>query len=291
MAIHAYTGKLGYIWHYIYLSICCVVFFLLMAPILIIIPLSFSAEPYFTFTPGMLSLDPDAFSLRWYEEVLGIGEGTTSRGHEWGISAQNSFTIALMATLIATTLGTIAAIGLSRSQIPYRRPIMAILISPLIVPIVISAAGMFFFYSKVGLVYTHLGIILAHAAIGTPFVVITVTATLVGFDESLIRASSSLGAKPIYTFYKIILPLVLPGIISGALFAFITSFDEVVLVYFLADVEQRTIPIKMWSGLRESLSPSILAVSSMLLTFSVTLLVVIEMLRRRSVKLRGTTDY
>ena len=288
MSLPAYTGTLGRIWHYTFLAICGFVFFLLMAPILVIIPLSFNAEPYFTFSEGMVRLDPEAYSLRWYEDVLGFGEGTgANRGHEWAFSARNSIFIAVFATLIATTIGTLAAVGLSRPQMPFRRPIMALLISPLIVPIIITAAGMFFFYSKVGLAYSHLGVILAHAAIGTPFVVITVTATLVGFDETLIRASSSLGAKPLRTFFKVILPLITPGIVSGALFAFITSFDEVVLIYFLADADQKTIPIQMWSGLRQQISPSILAVATLLITFSVILLVAVEMLRRRSERLRG----
>ena len=169
---------------------------------------------------------------------------------------------------------------------PYRKPIMALLISPLIVPIIIIAAGMFFFYSHIGLAYTHLGVILAHAVMGTPYVVITVTATLIGFDETLIRASASLGAKPLRTFFRVIMPLITPGVISGALFAFITSFDEVVLIYFLADAEQKTIPIQMWSGLRQQISPSILAVATMLVTFSVILLIAVELLRRRSERLR-----
>ncbi len=288
MALPAYTGPLGRIWHYTFLVICAVVFFVLMAPIMVIIPLSFNAEPYFTFSEAMMRLDPDAYSLRWYQDVLGIGEGTgANRGHEWAHSARNSIFIAICATLVATTLGTLAAVGLSRPQMPYRRPIMALLISPLIVPIIITAAGMFFFYSQVGLAYSHLGVILAHAAIGTPFVVITVTATLVGFDETLIRASASLGAQPLRTFFKVILPLITPGIVSGALFAFITSFDEVVLIYFLADADQKTIPIQMWSGLRQQISPSILAVATMLITFSVVLLIAIELLRRRSERLRG----
>jgi len=288
MALPAYTGTLGRVWHYTFLVICGFVFFLLMAPILVIVPLSFNAEPYFTFSEAMVRLDPEAYSTRWYQDVLGIGEGTgANRGHEWAFAARNSIFIAIFATLLATTIGTLAAVGLSRPHMPFRRPIMALLISPLIVPIIITAAGMFFFYSKVGLAYTHVGVVLAHAAIGTPFVVITVTATLVGFDETLIRASASLGAQPLRTFFKVILPLITPGIVSGALFAFITSFDEVVLIYFLADAEQKTIPIQMWSGLRQQISPSILAVATLLITFSVFLLIAVELLRRRSERLRG----
>ncbi len=135
MALPAYTGALGRVWHYTFLTICGLVFFVLMAPIMVIIPLSFNAEPYFTFSEAMVRLDPEAFSTRWYQDVLGIGEGTGSnRGHEWAFAARNSIFIAIFATLLATTIGTLAAVGLSRPQMPYRRPIMALLISPLIVP-------------------------------------------------------------------------------------------------------------------------------------------------------------
>ena len=170
---------------------------------------------------------------------------------------------------------------------PYRGIAMAVLISPMIVPVIISAAGMFFFYSKIGLAQTMPGLILAHAALGTPFVVITVTATLIGFDHSLTRAAASLGATPTTTFFKVIMPLVTPGMISGALFAFITSFDEVVVVFFLAGFEQRTIPRQMWAGIREQISPTILAVATLMVFFSIILLITLEMLRRRSERLRG----
>jgi putative spermidine/putrescine transport system permease protein len=164
---------------------------------------------------------------------------------------------------------------------------MGLLISPMIVPLIISAAGMYFFYSSINLAQTFTGVILAHAALGTPFVVITVTATLVGFDYSLIRAAQSLGATPTTTFFRVVMPLITPGVISGALFAFITSLDEVVVVLFLAGVEQRTIPREMWSGIREHISPTILAVATILVAISVALLVTVELLRRRSARLRG----
>jgi putative spermidine/putrescine transport system permease protein len=202
---------------------------------------------------------------------------------------RNSFFIGICATLLSTALGTLAAIGLSRDEMPYRRLIMSILISPMIVPLVITAAGMFFFYSKIQLSQTYIGVIMAHAVLGTPFVIITVTATLVGFDKSLVRAANSLGAGPITTFFKVQMPLIIPGVISGGLFAFITSFDEVVAVLFLASPEQRTIPRQMWSGIREQISPTILAVATLLVILSVILLTVIELLRRRSDRLRGVT--
>jgi putative spermidine/putrescine transport system permease protein len=200
---------------------------------------------------------------------------------------RNSFIIAFFATIIAATLGTLAALGLSQANMPYRNLFMSILISPMIVPIIITSAGLFFFYSDVGLAYTTLGIVLAHAVLGTPFVVITVTATLMGFDKSLIRAGLNLGAAPQTVFFKVIMPLILPGIISGALFAFITSFDEVVAVIFLAGYEQRTIPRQMWAGIREQISPTILAVATILVMISIGLLTTVELLRRRGERLRG----
>jgi putative spermidine/putrescine transport system permease protein len=191
------------------------------------------------------------------------------------------------ATLLATTLGTSAALGLSNSRMPYRTAVMAVLLSPMIVPVIITAAGMYFFYSSIGLSQTFLGLILAHAALGTPFVVITVTATLSGFDRSLMRASASMGATPTGTFFKVVVPLITPGVISGALFAFITSFDEVVAVLFLSGPEQRTVPREMWAGIREQISPTILAVATLLIVVSVLLLATLELLRRRNERMRG----
>ena len=283
MALPAYAGPLERTWYYGFRVICGLIFFFLIAPILVIIPLSFNAQPYFTYTTEMLTFDPAGYSLRWYNDFF-----TSSA---WLSSIRNSFIIAIGATIIATVLGTIAALGLSRSHMPYRVAIMGILISPMIVPLIISAAGMFFFYSSVNLAQTFLGVILAHAALGTPFVVITVTATLSGFDHSLTRAAASLGASPTITFFKVIMPLITPGVISGALFAFITSFDEVVVVLFLAGVEQRTIPREMWSGIREQISPTILAVATVLVVISVALLTTLELLRRRNERMRGITPH
>lgn len=279
MAFPTYVGKLEKTWYYVFRIICGTVLFFLVAPLIVLIPLSFNAEPYFTFTKGMLSFDPDAFSLRWYQDFL--------NNPQWLHSIKNSFIIGIFATFLATFFGTLAAWGLSRPYTPFRVTIMSILISPMIVPIIISAAGMFFFYSKVGLSQTYLGLILAHTALGIPFVVITVTATLVGFDESLTRASASLGANLLTTWRKVVIPLILPGVISGSLFAFVTSFDEIVAVLFLAGYEQRTIPRQMWAGIREQISPTILAVATLLILLSVALLTTIELLRRRSERLRG----
>ncbi len=274
---YASTGQK--IWHYAYRIICGAIFFFLIAPILTIIPLSFNAENFFTFTPEMLRLDPDGYSLKHYRDFFG--------NPDWQVPLWNSLKIAPVATFLSVALGTLAAIGLSQPHVPFRRAIMAILISPMIVPLIISAAGMYFFYSRIGLQGTYWGVVLAHAALGIPFVIITVTATLVGFDRSLTRAAANLGAGPVRTFFQVQMPLILPGVVSGGLFAFITSFDEVVVVLFVGSAGQKTLPWQMFTGLREQISPTILAAATVLIGISVVLLVTLEALRRRSERLRG----
>jgi putative spermidine/putrescine transport system permease protein len=269
------------IWHYTYLTFCGLVFFFLIAPLFVILPLSFNAEQYIHFSAKMLALDPEGFSLRWYEDMI---YGTKN---PWGLATKNSLIIAFFATIGSTILGTVAALGLSSRHMPYKAAFMALLISPMIVPLIISGTAIFFFMAKVGLAATHTGIVLSHIILGTPFVVITVTATLSGFDHSVTRAAASLGSNPVNTFMKITLPLIMPGVISGALFAFVTSFDEVVVVLFLAGLENTTIPIQMWVGLREQLSPTIMAVATCLIVMSTLILVTAELLRRRSERLRG----
>jgi putative spermidine/putrescine transport system permease protein len=279
MALPPYASAGQRAWYYGFRVICALIFLFLIFPILVIIPLSFNAENFFTFTPGMLRLDPDAFSTRHYQDFF--------TNADWQNALWNSARIAPVATLISVVLGTTAAIGLSQPHMPFRGAIMAILISPMIVPLIISAAGMYFFYSRLGLQGTYLGVVLAHAALGIPFVIITVTATLVGFDQSLTRAAANLGAGPVRTFFSVQMPLILPGVISGALFAFITSFDEVVVVLFVGSAAQKTLPWQMFIGLREQISPTILAVATILVVISVILLAVLELLRRRSERLRG----
>ena len=281
MALPKHTQLNYRIWHYTYLTFCGLVFFFLIAPLFVILPLSFNAEQYIHFSAKMLALDPEGFSLRWYEDMI---YGTKN---PWGLATKNSLIIAFFATIGSTVLGTVAALGLSSRYMPYKAAFMALLISPMIDPLIISGTAIFFFMAKVGLAATHTGIIIAHIILGTPFVVITVTATLTGFDHSVTRAAASLGSNPVHTFRKITLPLIMPGVISGALFAFVTSFDEVIVVLFLAGLENTTIPIQMWVGLREQLSPTILAVATCLIVMSTLILVSAELLRRRSDRLRG----
>lgn len=267
------------LWHFTFRVICGAILIFLITPILVVMPLSFNAQNFFTFTPEMLRFDPAGYSLKHYEDFF--------TNPDWQQALWNSIKIAPAATLLSVSFGTLAAIGLSQPHVPFRRAIMAILISPMIVPLIISAAGMYFFYSRIGLQGTYLGVVLAHAALGIPFVIITVTATLVGFDNSLTRAAANMGANPVTTFFRVQMPLILPGVISGGLFAFITSFDEVVVVLFVGSAGQKTLPWQMFTGLREQISPTILAVATILVIISIGLLTVVELLRRRSERLRG----
>lgn len=251
---------------------CGAVFLFLVGPLIVIMPLSFSSEPWFTYPLHGLS-------LRWYADFF--------LNDRWRIALENSAIVAVFSTLLSTSLGTLAALGLARGNVPYSGLIMSILISPMIVPVVIVAVAMFFGFASVGLNNTYIGLIMAHAALATPFVVITVTATLAGFDRSLTRAAASLGASPSTTFRLITMPLIAPGIISGALFAFFTSWDEVVVALFLSSPEQRTLPRQMFSGIREQISPTITAAATFLILVAALLMFTLELLRRRSERLRS----
>ena len=239
----------------------------LILPILVIIPLSFSDSSF-------LSYPMPGFSLRWYQNLW--------QSDEWMRAAKNSFIVAPMATLIATVLGTLAAVGLNKADFPCKGLLMAILISPMVVPVVVVGVGVYFFFAQIGLSESYTGLILAHAALGAPFVVTTVAATLQGFNHNLVRASLSLGASPLRTFFRITLPVIAPGLISGALFAFATSFDEVVITLFIAGPGQSTLPRQMFAGIRENISPTIAALATILIVFSTCLLLVLEWLRGRN---------
>jgi len=244
----------------------------LVAPVLAIIPLSFNSSSYFSYPMT-------GFSLRWYEKAL--------MNADWQLAFVNSLGIGLVSTLIATVLGTLAALGLSRPNFPLRSLIMPVLISPMIIPLVVVAAGFYLVFAPIGLVNSYTGVILSHAALGTPFVVITVTAALLSFDHSLIRAAAGLGASPWVAFRRVTLPLISPAVATGAIFAFATSFDEVVVILFIGGPNQRTVPRQMWSGIRDAIDPSILAVATILIVFAIALFASLNWLRSRSAAQSG----
>ena len=246
---------------------CALVLIFLVAPIFVPVPLSFNSGSFFTFPLA-------GVSTRWYETVLGEPR--------WRNAIGNSLLIGAGATILATILGSMTAIGLSDPKFPARRLIIPLLISPLIVPVVVTAVGTYLFYARIGLANTYAGIILAHTVLASPFVVVTVSASLTGFDRNLMRAASILGGRPLTSFFRVMLPLILPGVLSGAAFAFVTSFDEVVVVQFLANADQRTLPLEMFTGLREQLSPAITAAATLMMTLSILLLIVANLLARQS---------
>jgi putative spermidine/putrescine transport system permease protein len=275
MALPPYATPFDRATYYALRVFCSLIFIFLIAPVIAIIPLSFNAEPYFTYPmPG--------FSLRWYAEVLG--------SDDWRRAFSNSVIVGFSSMLIATALGTTAALGLARADFAAKRFVTSILVAPMAVPIVIIAVAMYYFFAALGLTSTLFGIVLAHSALGVPFVVITVGATLAGFDKTLVRAAAGLGAGPLRVFFTVMLPIILPGVLSGAIFAFVTSWDDVVVVLLLAGVEQHTLPRRMWTGVRERLDPSLLAVATILIALSIGLMVVLELLRRRNARLRGMND-
>ena len=243
----------------------------LVAPILTIVPLSFSSGSFFYYPlPGL--------SLRWYQDFF-----TSSF---WLSPLQNSLIIGISATVLATVLGTMAALGIWRARFPAQALVLAMLISPMVVPVVIIAVGVYFAFAPLGLTDGYLGLILAHATLGVPFVVITVLATLSAFDRTLLRAAESLGASQLATFRRVMLPLILPGVASGAVFAFAASFDEVVVVLLMAGPAQRTLPRQMFAGINDNISLTIAAAATMLIAISLALMIAVGALQRRSARMR-----
>jgi putative spermidine/putrescine transport system permease protein len=275
MALAPHASMEDRVWYYGARLLAFAVLGFLILPILVIVPISFTAG-------NLLAFPMPGLSLKWY---AGLAEGP-----QWIDAAKNSLLVGTAATALALVLGTLAAIGLARARFWLKPIIVGLLISPMIVPIVITAVAVYFFFVEIGLVGTYLGLILAHTALASPFVVITVTATLEGFDMTMLRAAASLGASQVTAFRRVMLPIIFPGVASGGLFAFATSFDEIVVALFLAAPEQRTLPRQIFSGVREYVSPAIAAVATILIFVSVTLLATVELLRRRAARLRGATQ-
>jgi putative spermidine/putrescine transport system permease protein len=242
-----------------------VLLFLAM-PIVIVALLSFSSASYLTFPPP-------AFGIRWYKAYFG--------SREWLDSTWLSLGIAASVVVLATSLGTMAALGLARLRGSARAAVAALIVSPLIVPGIVAAIGIYYAFSRYRLVGSPFGLVLAHTSLAVPFVVTSVSASLAGFDRRLERASLSLGATPWNTFRQVTLPLISPGVLVGALFAFITSFDELIVALFLSGSGAVTLPRRMWDDLRFAIDPTIAAVSTVTIVLTAALLGAAHLLRRR----------
>ncbi|RXZ45507.1 ABC transporter permease [Crenobacter cavernae] len=271
--IHPYLSPIERVWFYTHRALCGLTLLFLVLPVLVIVPLSFNEGSFLVYPLT-------GFSMRWYEDFFASAE--------WMRSLKNSLIVAPSATVLAMVFGTLASIGLTSAEFRGKALLMSVLISPMVVPVVIVGVAGYLFFAPLGMDASYTTLILMHAALGVPFVIITVSATLQGFNQNLVRAAASLGASPVTAFFKVTLPLIAPGVISGALFAFATSFDEVVVTIFIAGPEQATLPRQMFSGIRENLSPTIAAAATLLIGFSVVMLLTLEWLRGRSEKLRTT---
>lgn len=272
MALPAHASIGQRIWHYAFLTICAFGFVFLIGPIIAIVPIAFSSASHLNYPlPGL--------SLKWFEEIF--------IPYPWMLALENSVIIAVATTILATALGTLAAYGLNFADFRFKPLLIGLLLSPMMVPLVITALAVYFFFARIGLIGTFTGMILAHTVLAVPFVVITVSATLQGFDRNMVRAAASLGARPITAFFGVTLPLIMPGVVSGAIFAFVTSFDEIVVALFIASPAQFTLPRQLFSGLRDHLDPSIVAIATLLLAVSILLMVLVEFLRARTERIRG----
>jgi len=248
------------------LGITALVLAFLMAPMLAALWLSFSPTE-------LLAFPPKGFSLRWYADFFG--------NERWVLATRNSLVVATATMVVATLLGTSAALGLHLGQFRGRAVIMGLLTLPMVTPFIVTAAAMFFAFSLVGLAGTLPGLVLGHTVVAVPFVLISVLASLATFDNTLLRAAASLGAAPFMAFRRVMLPRIWPGVAAGAVFAFATSLDEFVITLFLAGPGQFTLPRQMYANVREYMTPTILAASSLLFLASFAFLLVTEALRKR----------
>lgn len=240
------------------------VLFYLVAPLFVIIPMAFTSGT-------MLTLPTPGWSFRWFDTVL-----TDTR---WASALWNSLITGTGSTLLAVALGTPAAVGLAWGKFPGRKLLVALIAVPLVLPIVIVAVAVFSFYASAGLLGNRLSLMLAHAGLSAPVVVVTILASLQSFDRTLMKAGASLGAPPLLAFRRILLPIISPGVAAGALIAFIISFDEVVIASYLTTAEQRTLPRVIFSGVRESISPAIAAAAVLLVLFSALILAIVTSLQ------------
>jgi putative spermidine/putrescine transport system permease protein len=238
----------------------------LVLPIVVVIVVSFSSATYLTFPPP-------AFGLRWYDVYFASAD--------WLRSTWLSLWVAACVVVLATLLGTLAALGIARLPKALRALATALILSPLIVPAIVVAIGIYYAFARYGLVGTPAGLILAHTCLAVPFVVTSVSASLSGLDPRLEQAALSLGATPTGTFFQVTLPLIRPGVLAGALFAFITSFDELIVALFISGSGAVTLPRRMWDDLQYQIEPTIAAVSTLTIVLTVVLMGCAHLLRKR----------
>ena len=259
------------IWYAVLWVFCTVVAIWLVAPSLIVIPLSFTDKPSFTFPPS-------GWSMRWYANFF--------QDQSWTAALAASLRVGVLVTVVATVIGTAAAVALSQSRFRGQQTIRAALLAPMIVPVIVVAIGLYALFLKLHLLGSMFGFVTAHSILALPFVIIPVMASLQGFDRRLENAAAICGSNRWTTFLQITLPLVAPGVISGALFAFVTSFDEVVISLFIQSPYLQTLPVKMYSSVTRDTDPTIAAAATLILVITtvVTLTATLYIARRNRVR-------
>ena len=252
-----------------YIAVACLV---LIAPIVIVCVLAFSGG-------GYLRFPPESFSLRWFVAFFG--------DTRWRQSLWSSVVIALIASGVATVLGFLAAYALVRGKLGAKKLILSFMLMPLIVPHVITAIAMYFLTARFGLVGNVVWIAVCHATVVLPIVLVILLSSLQAVDINLERAALSLGASRLYVFRRVVIPLTLPGIMSGALFAFLASFDELIISLFLAGVRAQTLPVRIWNSLHLEVEPIIAAVSAFLIAVTGAVLVLDGVIRHLRAPVTG----
>ncbi len=241
--------------------------FFLTVPTLLVVPMGFSSSQILTFPPP-------GWSLQWYQKMV--------TDPQWTSTFVNSAQVATVTAIVSTLLGTLAALGMVRGRFPGKGLVNGLILTPLIVPVIIIAIGMFSLYVRWKITGTLLGLVIAHSTLAIPFVVVSVSTSLRTIDRNLELAAQNLGANPVRTFLRITLPLILPGVFAGALFAFLTSWDEVVVAIFLTTAKFRTLPVEMWEQVRQVVDPTVAAVATVVLTVTTTVLLLAFVVRRQS---------
>jgi putative spermidine/putrescine transport system permease protein len=255
------------IWRALFGLLCAAVLLFLLLPIAAIIPLSFSSGSLLVYPlPGL--------SLRWYQEVF--------TSPVWMRGVTNSLAIGVLATALSVLLGTLAGLGLARQRGAWAAMLKMLMLSPMIVPVILIAVASYFFLAPLDLVNTYFGLVMTHTVIAVPFVVIPVLTALELLDPNLLRAAAACGANPVQAFFRVTLPAIRPAVASGALFAFAASFDDVVIALLLAGAHQRTLPQEMFSGLRDTITPAMLAVATVMIVISTLLFVGVQRVQRQA---------
>jgi putative spermidine/putrescine transport system permease protein len=253
-------------WTILRSAICVLVALMMLAPLAVVVILSFSAAPFLTFPPPGLS-------LQWYEKFLG--------DPRWLATLWTSVQVMIGSAMLATTFGTMAAIGIVRGALPGAGLVGALLMAPLVVPIIITAAAIFGMFRAWGLHGTLTGLILAHAVLTLPFVLSTVLASLRMLDPALESAALTLGATPLRAFWRVTFPLLLPAMVSSLLFALVISFDELIVSLFIATPLVRPITVQMWSDVRGAVDPTIAAIATSIFLFTLAVMLVEHVVSRR----------